>query len=53
MQNKDDILSFVLGFRDQCEVLEPEWVRVDMNDILLKIKKQIISEGKINEKSEN
>ena len=27
MQNKDDIVSFVLGFRDQCEVLEPEWLR--------------------------
>ena len=27
MQNKDDIISFVLGFRDQCEVLEPEWLR--------------------------
>ena len=30
MQNKDDIVSFVLGFRDQCEVLEPEWLRETM-----------------------
>ncbi len=27
MQNKDDIVSFVLGFRDQCEVLEPQWLK--------------------------
>lgn len=31
MQNKDDIISFILGFRDQCEVLEPEWL---INDIV-------------------
>ena len=30
MQNKDDIVSFVLGFRDQCEVLEPEWLKRQM-----------------------
>ena len=33
MQNKDDIVSFVLGFRDQCEVLEPEWLRKRLLDI--------------------
>ena len=33
MQNKDDIVSFVLGFRDQCEVLEPEWLVGDMERI--------------------
>ena len=27
MQNKEDILSFVLGFGANCEVLEPEWVK--------------------------
>ena len=27
MQNKEDILSFVLGFGANCEVLEPEWLR--------------------------
>ena len=31
MQNKDDIVSFVLGFRDQCEVLEPEWLKTIIN----------------------
>ena len=34
MQNKDDIVSFVLGFRDQCEVLEPEWLKVSIADII-------------------
>lgn len=34
MQNKDDIVSFVLGFRDQCEVLEPEWLRERMIEII-------------------
>ena len=27
MQNKEDILSFILGFGPHCEVLEPEWLR--------------------------
>ena len=27
MQNKEDILSFILGFGPHCEVLEPEWFR--------------------------
>jgi predicted DNA-binding transcriptional regulator YafY len=27
MQNKEDILVFVLGFGVNCEVLEPEWLR--------------------------
>ena len=31
LQNKDDIVSFVLGFRDQCEVLEPEWLKTIIN----------------------
>ena len=29
MQNKEDILVFVLGFGANCEVLEPEWLRID------------------------
>ena len=33
MQNKDDIVSFVLGFRDQCEVIEPEWLREETKKI--------------------
>ena len=37
MQNKDDIVSFVLGFRDQCEVLEPEWVKISILNILRSI----------------
>ena len=37
MQNKDDIVSFVLGFRDQCEVLEPEWLKVSIADIIKSI----------------
>ena len=30
MQNKEDILSFVLGFGANCEVLEPEWLRKEL-----------------------
>ena len=34
MQNKEDILVFVLGFGANCEVLEPKWLRNDiMNTI--------------------
>lgn len=29
MQNKENILVFVLGFGANCEVLEPEWLRVE------------------------
>ena len=27
MQNKENILVFVLGFGENCEVLEPEWLK--------------------------
>lgn len=37
MQNKDEIVSFVLGFRDQCEVLEPEWLRDDIIEVVKNI----------------
>ena len=37
MQNKDDIVSFVLGFRDQCEVLEPEWLRKEIKKISMQM----------------
>ena len=37
MQNKDDIVSFVLGFRDQCEVIEPEWLREEIKKISVQI----------------
>ena len=30
MQNKEDILVFVLGFGANCEVLEPEWLRTNI-----------------------
>jgi predicted DNA-binding transcriptional regulator YafY len=34
MQNKDDIVSFVLGFRDKCEVLEPEWLKHNIIEVV-------------------
>jgi predicted DNA-binding transcriptional regulator YafY len=37
MQNKDDIVTFILGFRDKCEVLEPEWLRNEITETLKKI----------------
>jgi predicted DNA-binding transcriptional regulator YafY len=40
MQNKDDIVSFVLGFRDKCEVLEPEWLRGSIKNNLFEILKK-------------
>lgn len=39
MQNKDMILSFVLGFGNQCEVLEPEWLITDVKHELINIAK--------------
>ena len=33
MQNKDDILSFVLAFGTNCEVLEPEWLRGEIRAV--------------------
>ena len=40
MQNKEDILVFVLGFGSNCGVLEPEWLREEVvrvsNSILSK-----------------
>ena len=40
MQNEDMILSFVLGFGDKCEVLEPEW-------LVKNVKKELISIAKL------
>ena len=37
MQNKDEIVSFVLGFRDQCEVIEPEWLRNNLKELSYEI----------------
>ena len=38
MQNKEDILVFVLGFGANCEVLEPEWLRKNMFDTSSRIR---------------
>jgi predicted DNA-binding transcriptional regulator YafY len=43
MQNKEDILHFVLGFGANCEVLEPPWLR-------LKVKTTVDALGKRYEK---
>ena len=32
MQNQEEILSFVLGFGANCEVLEPEWLREEIGE---------------------
>ncbi len=40
MQNKDDIISFILGFRDKCEVLEPQWLR---DEVITTVKKLLLN----------
>ena len=40
MQNKEDILSFVLGFGANCEVLEPEWIKEQIVVIVSQIKEK-------------
>ena len=37
MQNKEDILSFVLGFGENCEVLEPDWLKEKVVETIDKI----------------
>lgn len=37
MQNKEDVLSFVLGFGTHCEVLEPAWLAEERKDVCRKI----------------
>lgn len=37
MQNKDDIISFVISFRDKCEILEPTWLKEEVKNICKKI----------------
>ena len=34
MQNKEDILSFVLGFGVNCEVLEPKWLKENVLEVI-------------------
>ena len=40
MQNKEDILVFVLGFGANCEVLEPEWLIDDLCNATILISKK-------------
>jgi predicted DNA-binding transcriptional regulator YafY len=40
MQNKEDILVFVLGFGANCEVLEPEWLREELFSTTQEISKK-------------
>lgn len=40
MQNKENILKFVLGFGADCEVLEPEWLKERVVEVALKIAKR-------------
>ena len=37
MQNKRDVLSFVLGFGTDCEVVEPEWLKENVRTIAQQI----------------
>lgn len=37
MQNKDDVVSFVMKFRDKCEILEPEWLKKEVIKVCKKI----------------
>ena len=38
MQNKENIIAFVLGFGSNCEVLEPEWLKGKVIDAIRKDK---------------
>jgi predicted DNA-binding transcriptional regulator YafY len=40
MQNRGDIVKFVLGFGEYCEVLEPDWLKQDLLEALDKIKEK-------------
>jgi predicted DNA-binding transcriptional regulator YafY len=40
MQNKEDILSFILGFGANCEVLKPEWLRENLEEKIMFIAHQ-------------
>lgn len=37
MQNKDDIISFVMGFGADCRVIEPGWLKRDVKNICREI----------------
>ena len=34
MQNKNEIVKFVLGLGDQCTVLEPQWLKDEVVDTI-------------------
>jgi predicted DNA-binding transcriptional regulator YafY len=38
MQNKENILVFVLGFGNNCEVLEPKWLQEKLIETIEKIR---------------
>ena len=40
MQNREDIISFVLGFGTDCEVLSPEWLKNELSSIAKSILKK-------------
>ena len=39
MQNKDEILNFVLGFGRDLEVLEPDWLKKEIKNVIEYLKK--------------
>jgi predicted DNA-binding transcriptional regulator YafY len=41
MQNKDNILKFVLGYGVDCEVLEPEWLKKRISETIEKIREKL------------
>ena len=46
MQNKENILVFVLGFGSNCEVLEPEWLKEKVFETLDKLYQKYEKEKK-------
>jgi len=41
MQNKDNILKFVLGYGVDCEVLEPEWLKKRISETIETIREKL------------
>ncbi len=44
MQNKENIKVFVLGFGENCEVLEPKWLREVLKETTIRINKFYVQE---------
>lgn len=40
MQNKEAIISFVLGFGKDITIMEPDWLKKELVDIITKIKEK-------------